>query len=139
MKNSLLITIIVIFAWAPPVRGENKPDIYSHDAGIWEIAGVEKQQRWIVIHNLPEARQSGIFHIEVIGRTQGRPAWDIVRICPHLAITAKALQASVLKPLPSGQVYPEAFDDALAQWQTDSEKKICGTSVAECLTALPKK
>lgn len=110
--------------------------VSSHRAGIWEIAPQGTMTRWIVIHNLEDAGQTGVFHIEVIGREKGRPAWDVRRICSHMAVTAEALKRSILKPLKSGAVYPEPFDDAYAAWKKRAEgghADICDTSVLECL------
>jgi len=110
--------------------------IFSHKPGIWAIEGKGTLARWVVIHNLPEAKDTGVFHIEVVGRVKGKPSWDIKRICSHMAITKDALKRSVTKPLNKGAVYPEAFDDAYAGWKKDAEagkKTICDRSVPECL------
>jgi hypothetical protein len=111
--------------------------IFSHKPGIWQIGGKGKVSRWIVIHNLDEAKNTGIFHIEVIGHIKGRPSWDIERVCNHMAITKDALKTSVIRPLKSGAVYPEPFDDAYAKWKKNAEagrKDICDRSVLECLS-----
>jgi hypothetical protein len=112
--------------------------IFSHKPGIWAMKGKGTLDRWIVIHNLTEAKDTGIFHIEVIGHVKGRPSWDIKRICNHMAITKDALKRSVTKPVNKGAVYPEAFDDAYAKWKKEAEagqKVVCDRSVLECLPA----
>ncbi|MCK7510905.1 MAG: DUF5086 domain-containing protein [Desulfobacterales bacterium] len=92
--------------------------------------------RWIVIHNLDEARGSEIFHIEVIGREKGEAILGRQRIRPHMAVTLEALKRSVIKPLQTGAVYPEPFDDAHAAWEKDfdaGKKDVCDTSILECV------
>ncbi|MCK7512026.1 MAG: DUF5086 domain-containing protein [Desulfobacterales bacterium] len=63
--------------------------------------------RWIVIHNLAEAKDTGIFHIEVIGHVKGRPMpGTSSACCNHMAITKHALKGSVTKAMNKGAVYP---------------------------------
>ena len=119
-----------------PVRGDAGPDLFSHNPGIWQIEGTPGQRRWLIIHNLAEARATGIFHIEIIGRRNGQPAWSIVHICDHMAITQAALERSVIRPLDNGAVYPENFEAALARWKKEADQgrqRICTTSVSDCL------
>ena len=104
--------------------------------GIWSINGTGKEQRWIVIHNLADGKKTGIYHIEVIQKATGAPSWQIERLVKHMAITEAALKRSVVKPLNSGAVYPEAFDDARAEWQAQNGGKggeVCSTSVIDCM------
>jgi hypothetical protein len=113
--------------------GASPADIFAHKTGIWALPDDEGHHRWVVIHNLEEARTSGTFHIEVIARKQGDPKWAISRLCPHMAITAEALARSVTRPLDSGAVYPEAFNDAYRAWKATRHKAICTESVLACL------
>lgn len=111
--------------------------LFGHTKGIWAIEGKGTLERWVVIHNLAEAKDTGVFHLEIIGHEKGKPSWDIRRICTHMAITKDALKKSVTEPLEKGAVYPEAFDDAYAEWKKEAEagrKVICETSVLECLS-----
>jgi len=111
-------------------------DIQQHKPGIWSVLGTKKQNRWIVIHNLDEAKTSGIYHIEVIGRGVRDPAWKIQHLAQHIAITETALAASVLKPLTKGAVYPESFDNAYRAWQSQNQGQggeICRQSVLDCM------
>ena len=108
----------------------------NHSAGIWSIAGTPKQNRWLIIHNLNEAKNTGVYHIEVIGRGKKAPVWQIEHIANHVAITKTALSVSVVKPLKKGGVYPESFESAFAVWKKENSGKggtICTTSVLECL------
>jgi hypothetical protein len=137
MKGIVLVILILFMGFSPCVSyAVDEQALFAHRPGIWEIAGKGGLRRWIVIHNLDEAKGTGIFHIEVIGREKGRPSWDIRRICNHMAVTQGALARSVLRPLKSGAVYPESFDDAYARWKKDAEagnRVICDRSVLECL------
>jgi len=122
--------------WHVFVRRPAAVDIFAAPKGIWAIPAPEGCTRWIVIHNLDEARQSGIFHIEVLEREDGKPDWEFRRLCSHMALTQEALEHSVLRPLEKGAVYPESFDDAYAAWKreaADGEAPVCSSSVAECL------
>jgi len=103
---------------------------------IWSITPTEKTERRIVIHNPEEARKSGIFHIEVLGRDRGDAVWQVRRLAPHMAITKAALERSVVAPLERGAVYPEAYDDAYAGWRRENGGRggaVCRSSVSECL------
>ncbi len=136
MKLISVILTGLLLALTPVEAGE--PTLQSHTPGIWSIKGTDTQDRWIVIHNREEAIGTGIYHIEVIGRTKGAPAWKITRIKPHMAITETALRRSIFKPLNKGAVYPEAYDDAYREWTLQKEKGtevICTTSVLNCLGA----
>jgi hypothetical protein len=136
----LAFALIAGFVAVAPAHAVDDKALFDHKPGIWEIAPEGTLSRWIVIHNLEEARDSGIFHIEVIGREQSGPIWDVKRIQPHMAVTKDALKRSVMKPLDRGAVYPEAFDDAYAQWKRNADsgqKVVCESSILECLSADP--
>ena len=112
-------------------------DIQSHEKGIWSIKGSDKEQRWIVIHNLAEGKSTGIYHIEVIQQDAGAPAWQFEHLARHMAITEDALKRSVLKPLNRGAVYPEPYDDALSKWTAKNSGnggEVCHTSVLDCIS-----
>ncbi|MBU0990987.1 MAG: DUF5086 domain-containing protein [Proteobacteria bacterium] len=120
----------------PVCHTEEQIDIFEYPTGIWAIAGLPDQDRWIIIHNLEEAKKTGVFHIEVIGREKGQPVWSIKHICNHMAVSAEALRRSVIRPLKTGAVYPESFDTAFAEWKkkaANNEAPVCRTSVTECL------
>ena len=111
-------------------------DLASHAAGIWSIADTPGMSRWIVIHDLEASQTTGIYHIEVIGRKSGDPSWQIVRLAPHMAITEKALRESIVEPLNTGAVYPEAYDDAYSAWQAQNGGAggvVCTSSVLDCM------
>jgi hypothetical protein len=139
MKTEILVILILFMAFFTcEAYAVDDSTIFSHKPGIWAIEGKGKLSRWIVIHNLAEAKDTGVFHLEVIGHEKGRPSWDIKRISSHMALTKDALKRSVTKPLNKGAVYPEAFDDAYARWKKDAEagqKVVCDRSVLECLPA----
>jgi hypothetical protein len=126
---------LLLLAAVSPAHALDASAIFDHKAGIWSIASTGKLSRWIVIHDLAASAKSGVFHIEVIGRHKGRPAWDIEHLCNHMAITRAALEKSVRKPLKSGAVYPESFDTAFARWQKqpEAERPVCDSSLFECL------
>jgi len=112
-------------------------DLASNSNGIWSIEALPGMNRWIVIHDPGSAKANGVYHIEVVGRKTGDPAWQIVRLVPHMAISEQALGASVGEPLKSGAVYPESFDDAYAAWQAQNDGaggSVCTRTVVECMT-----
>ena len=117
--------------------GEVRHDLLGHRPGLWSIAAEGKLTRWVEIHNLDEAKRSGLFHVEVLGRRQGDPTWKIQHIAPHLAVTAAALDRSVVKPLKRGAVYPETFDSAYAAWRKAKSEggnaPVCESTVVECI------
>jgi len=112
-------------------------DLASNDTGIWSIGDIPGMSRWVVVHDPGPAKAGGVYHIEVIGRKTGDPAWQVVHLVPHMAITEQALRASVVEPLQSGAVYPESFDDAYAAWQAQNGGaggSVCTSTVLECMT-----
>ena len=112
-------------------------DLFAHRAGLWSLPAIGDADRWVEIHNLDAARASGIFHVEILSRRHGAPAWQVKHVAPHLAITRAALERSVVKPLKSGAVYPESFDSAYQVWLRDERAGkhpfVCGSSVDQCL------
>lgn len=111
-------------------------DLASHSSGIWSIAEIPGMSRWIVIHDAETSKTTGLYHIEVIGRRNGDPAWQIIHLVPHMAITREALLESILEPLRSGAVYPEIFDDAFAHWRAQNDGaggSVCTSTVLECM------
>ena len=103
---------------------------------IWSIQATQNIKRWIVIHNLEDAAVSGIYHIEVLGRKNGDAVWQIKRLVDHMAITEKALNASIKKPLKRGAVYPETFNNTYTAWQQENGgtgRVICDTSILDCM------
>jgi hypothetical protein len=103
----LLASALLAFAAA-----EQTPDLFENRSGIWALSPDGDHLRWVEIHDLDEARRSGVFHVEVLARRSADPAWKVDHVVPHLAVTAAALRRSVRGPLARGGVYPEAFDTA---------------------------
>ncbi len=127
--------IIIILLLYLPATAVAK-DIAEHKTGIWSIAPTKTMKRWVVIHNLDEAKNSGIFHIEVIGRNIGDATWQIKHLVSHMAITKEALKKSVIAPLNKGGVYPETYESAYANWLKENNGNggtVCATSVWECM------
>src|SRR5262245_23616993 len=114
MMRSVGIWLLAVSTWS---MASAQVDLLSNKTGLWSIAPDGPVTRWVEIHNLNEAAATGIFHVEVLGVRQGDPNWKVQHLVPHLAITAAALQRSVVKPLKKGSVYPETFDNAYSQWQ----------------------
>ncbi|CAG0977638.1 hypothetical protein ARNL5_02201 [Anaerolineae bacterium] len=125
-----LLLFITLFCHA--VYADDKPITQS----IWSIENTAKQNRWLIIHNLNDANNTGIYHIEVIGKNKKDPAWKIQHLANHIAITKSALLASIIKPLSKGDVYPESFNNAFSIWQKENEGKggaVCNTTVIDCM------
>ena len=140
MINKVLILISWLVGSVLQSAVASNADIESHKQGIWSIADTEKEKRWIVIHNLDEGKSTGIYHIEVIQKATDAPSWQIVRLKKHIAITAEALKRSIIKPLNKGAVYPEPFNDALAEWERKNGGKggnVCKSSVIDCIANDP--
>lgn len=126
---------LVALAASVHARAVDEAALFAHEAGLWQIAAKGAQKRWIEIHNLDEAKQSGVFHIEVLGRTPGKARSAVEHVRGHMAITRAALLRSVLKPLKTGSVYPESFDSAHARWLAlpEAERTICDRTIVACL------
>jgi hypothetical protein len=109
--------------------------LFKHQLGLWQIAPQGSLTRWIEIHNLDEAKQSGVFHIEVLGQRKATTRQPLQHLKSHMAITLEALKRSVLRPLRSGSVYPESFNGAHAHWLSlpEADRQVCTRSVLECL------
>jgi len=138
-KIKIIIACIVsLFAQTALCAGF---DLLLHKKGIWSIAGTAEKNMWVVIHDLKEAEKSGIYHIEVLARGVNEPSWKIEHVVKHLAITPSALAACVVKPLETGAVYPETFDNAYKDWQKQNSGKggpVCNSSLTECMEALKR-
>ena len=129
--QAVVVAVFMLLPEYAPAQG-----LDAHRAGIWSIADAPGMSRWIVIHDPGTSQAAGIYHIEVIGRETGAPAWRIVHLAPHMAITERALRVSVVEPLESGAVYPESFDQAYAAWRAQNDGaggSVCTTSVIECM------
>jgi Domain of unknown function (DUF5086) len=132
----LLIQTQIYAAVAPTIPTTPKATLETHETGLWLIAATPQQNRWVIIHNKDEAKTTGIYHIEVIGRDKKAPVWAIKHLANHIAITKTALQSSIVKPLKLGGVYPESFNTAYDAWKKENNGKggfICTTSVVTCL------
>ena len=133
-KMKIFLSIILLFYGQSVFCAE--VDLFQHENGIWSIQGTEEKNSWVIIHNLKEAKDTGVFHIEVIARKVDDPAWKIEHVVKHMAITKSALSASVLKPLDKGAVYPETFDTAFEEWCKQNSGKggsVCTSSITDCM------
>ncbi|KJV06255.1 DUF5086 family protein [Methylocucumis oryzae] len=131
MKKILLILMYIYSNFS-----DAQPTLQDHALGIWALPDTAKLKRWVIIHNLADAKTSGIYHIEVIGRGIKDPAWKIQHLANHLAINEQALSASVTKPLTTGDVYPESFNTGFSSWQQENNGQggaVCTTTVLECI------
>jgi hypothetical protein len=131
----VLLLAVVMLAHHAHARAIDEAALYAHTAGLWQIASKGPLTRWIEIHNLEEAKQSGVFHIEVLGRAQGKARGPVEHVRSHMAITPAALLRSVLKPLKTGSVYPESFNSAHARWLSlpAAARAVCDRNVVACL------
>ena len=133
-KMKTFLSIILLFYGQSAFCAE--VDLFQHEIGIWSIQGTAEKNMWVIIHNLKEAKDTGVFHIEVIARKVDDPAWKIEHVVKHMAITKIALSASVLKPLHKGAVYPETFDNAFEEWRNQNSGRggyVCTTSIIDCM------
>ena len=106
------------------------------DADLGSLAAPAGMRRWIEIHDRAAVPPGGVYHLEVLERRVGDPPWKLRHLAPHLAVTAAALRASILKPLRKGAVYPESFDTAYARWrelESRGAAPVCDTSIERCL------
>lgn len=128
---ALVATLLTcVAAGQTAVPGEND---------IWELSRSDTQLRWLIIHNLAEGKETGVFHVEILERNLEDPAWRFTRLAAHMAVTAEALRASVTSPRDSGRVYPEHFREAFARWRAqegEGTAPVCRTSVLDCLESL---
>lgn len=127
------LLFLILSLWA---SSASSADLSGHRSGIWAIESTQGMSRWVVIHNLEEAKATGIYHIEVIGRQNGDAEWEILHLVRHMAITGEALNRSVIEPLKNGAVYPESFNDAFDLWRKENDGtggEICDASVVECM------
>jgi hypothetical protein len=128
--------LIWLAALATPAAFAATPDIDSQH--IWSLSatghGAGQQQRWLVIHDVADTPSTGVYHIEVLGKAGSLPPWQVTHLATHMAVTREALLRSVGKPLKRGAVYPETFDNALAQWLASGNAgEVCTTLVTKCL------
>lgn len=125
---SLLLAPI---AWSSDIR------LKDHKQGIWSISAGADESRWIVIHDIVKGASTGIYHVEVLARKNGAPAWQVRHLANHIAITEAALLRSVVKPLSKGAVYPESFETSYKDWQSQNNGAgggVCQSEVVQCLS-----
>lgn len=130
MNKFVLLALVLA---SPAALAVSLQDVLTDEYGVWSIPADGKIKRWIVIHNLDDARQSQLFHIEILGLKKGQEPWQVMRLQNHMAITADALIKNLIAPKPKGKVYPEAFDNAYDKWLISSPQNICQTSILDCL------
>jgi len=133
IKTLPCIVIATILLLPSLARGQ---DLASSGATIWSVEDAPGMKRWIVIHDADVSKSTGVYHIEVIARKTGDPAYKVIHLAPHMAITEQALADSVIEPLQSGAVYPENFNDAHAAWQAQNDGaggSVCTSTVIECM------
>jgi hypothetical protein len=105
-------------------------------SSLWVLPSAGRATRWLQIHNLSDARDEGIYHVEVMERKDGDPVWKFKRLASHMAITESALRASIVKPLKTGSVYPESFNDSYREWKNAElagHAFVCTSNVTACL------
>jgi hypothetical protein len=112
-------------------------DLFDHRPGLWSLPAEGETLRWVEIHDVEEAKRSGVFHIQVLSRRRADPAWKVQSVAAHMAITVAALERSVVSRLLTGSVYPERFDEAYRSWLKAREAglaaPVCDTTVVRCL------
>jgi hypothetical protein len=119
-----------VVAIAAPLDG-------AFNTGTWQIRGTPVESRWIEVHKVDEWNGAKIYHIEVLGRGKGNPAWHLRHLLAHMAITETALRRSVVRQSRERAVYPETFDGGYAEWRqlnASGRAQICERSVEECMT-----
>jgi hypothetical protein len=108
------------------------------DSDVWLLPSTRTTTLWLVIHRSEAGETDGLHHVEVLERRLGAKPWQIRRVAAHMAVRDRALRASILRPLNSGAVYPEAFDYAYAEWQRqrmEGKGFVCESNVIACLSA----
>ncbi len=126
-----LIAVAVLAGLAGP-----REVVIPGDHDLWELSGPPTSVRWLVIHNLAEGKKTGVYHVEVLERARAAPRWRFKRLAAHLAVTEAALRASVRRPLRSGRVYPEQFEEAYAKWRKEHAgglAAVCDSTIVGCL------
>ena len=129
-----MITTVVcaLTLWASPApSGEWKPD-----SGSWALQSPTQAKRWVIIRDLGEGHSTGIYHVEVLERLPGQQRWQFKRLAAHMAVTTKALRASVVRAIKRDEPYPELFREGLARWRKLNEggqAPICATTITDCL------
>jgi hypothetical protein len=128
----VILGVLALLAGAVMSGGPDVPG--AHD--VWELRGTDSTVRWLVIQDLAAGKESGVFHVELLERKKADPAWRFRRLAAHMAVTAAALRVSVGKPLRSGRVYPEHFEQAFAEWRKQQEAgtaTVCERNILDCL------
>ena len=136
MNIKVIFLGLAVFVVATASRADWVDEISS---ALWALPSARGSSRWLEIHNLNSARSEGLYHIEVLERNAGDPAWKFRPLAPHMAITEAALRASIVKPLKEGSVYPESYNDGYQMWKSAKaagQAFICTSTVAACLTAI---
>jgi hypothetical protein len=122
---ALLIASTALAAWTNPI---NTP--------VWRLSSPPGTFRWLEIHNLDDARSTGIYHVQVLERSANSPPWEFRSLADHMAITAMGIRASIQGVASEKAVYPETFNTAYRAWkklEARGEAPVCNLEVAKCL------
>jgi len=134
MRERMISEIVALLSIVAVAGAQNVPG----ERDVWELSRSDSSVRWLVIHNLADGKNSGLYHVEVLERKIEDPVWRFTRLAAHMAVTEVALRASVRKPLRSGRVYPEHFNEAFAEWQKQraaGTATVCEQTVLDCLNS----
>ncbi len=108
------------------------------EGSIWTLPSTPTEQMWLEVHAIDGDGAEPTYHISVLSKIKGDPAWKITHVAAHMAITETALRNGPLRPAPKSvrAAYPEAYDAGYAEWiklNSQGIAPICSTSVMECL------
>jgi hypothetical protein len=125
LPAALLISSAALAAWTNPI---NTP--------VWRLPSPPGTFRWLEIHNLDDARSTGIYHVQVLERSANSPPGEFRSLADHIAITATGIRASIQGVANEKAVYPGTFDTAYRSWkklEARGEAPVCNLEVAKCL------
>ena len=71
---AILAATLLLASVLAGAAAAGEPDVPG-DHDVWELSRTDTTTRWLVVHNLAEGKQSGLFHVEILERRNGDPAW----------------------------------------------------------------
>jgi hypothetical protein len=130
----MMQTVVIalgVSAVSPAVADE---DLVSMSA--WQLPATPSEDRWLELHQIEGVGENRVYHVSVLSREKGHPAWSLKHVVPHMAIAEAALRRSIIGPAPKQRMsYPEQYNEGYSQWRkmrAQGNAPICETSVLEC-------
>jgi hypothetical protein len=125
--------LVVTTGWAIETRAiSGKHWAGPIGQGTWQLHAPAGMQRWLVVRLIPSPADPN-YHVEVLEKASGDPAWKFKWLASHMAVTEDALRSSIRRMSRHPENYPETFENGYTSWIKSQSHPVCSTTVEACL------